>query len=603
MVSHVRLEKEQKYRQQVCLSCVTGLYGCRWKRYRRSTEPTNLYEKIWLGVVVTSFIFMLIWLYFWLIAQNDSDDLNWFIWEDLSVWFDWFTLLFAWCIIALLYLSVLLLLAISHCFIGQQLYLHWFHKALQVLILLGCIITAAMMSKLWGSEFHLLAISLQVTSPILQIVLVVVLTTLTWPFAGLWYRTDNSVVKALLLISYSAIMVFFYLIPLFMDVPCVAEKIELPPKPKMFGHRGAEEIAPENTMISFETAVNNSIYGLESDIRISWDGVPFLMHDDTLERTTNVAAVFPNRTEARAETFTWDELKQLDAGSWFLQKDPFHTGMSIPRSTREQFDDQRILSLTDLMEIAKKYNKTVIFDMFGPPHNHPYGNISEIVVDTILQSGIRQNQIFWLGGNKYVRQKAPGFVQTVEGRGDISDLLEENITQVNAEYSEVADTEIHEYSQANISTNVYIINEVWLYSLYWCVGATSITTSACHILKNVETPIWHMTKTTYLIAWVLVDAVSVICVGLIFLLQRVRHPNHITNPEAISLNSPRQKTFPHHHHRKSDREVLYQSNEDTSAVTPTADIDGTIGNMAIVMEDPVANIAPQDHDEVQMQFD
>lgn len=84
----------------------------------------------------------------------------------------------------------------------------------------------------------------------------------------------------------------------------------------------------------------------------------------------------------------------------------------------------------------------------------------------------------------------------------------------------------------------------------------------------------------------------------------MRHPNHITNPEAISLNSPRQKTFPHHHHhRKSDREVLYQSNEDTPAVTPTADIDGTIGNMAIVMEDPVANIAPQDHDEVQMQFD
>lgn len=42
MVSHVRLENQQNYRQQVCLSCMTGLYGCRWKRYRRSTEPTTV---------------------------------------------------------------------------------------------------------------------------------------------------------------------------------------------------------------------------------------------------------------------------------------------------------------------------------------------------------------------------------------------------------------------------------------------------------------------------------------------------------------------------------------------------------------------------------
>ncbi|XP_071511682.1 glycerophosphodiester phosphodiesterase domain-containing protein 5-like [Diadema antillarum] len=77
MVSHVRLESKQNYQQQVCLSCVTGMYGCRWKRYRRSTDPTTLYEKVWLVVVIAAFIFMLMWLYFWLIAQNDSDDLNW----------------------------------------------------------------------------------------------------------------------------------------------------------------------------------------------------------------------------------------------------------------------------------------------------------------------------------------------------------------------------------------------------------------------------------------------------------------------------------------------------------------------------------------------
>lgn len=50
----------------------------------------------------------------------------------------------------------------------------------------------------------------------------------------------------------------------------------------------------------------------------SYDGVPFLMHDATLRRTTNVAEVFPNRTHHDASMFTWAELQQLNAGDWFL---------------------------------------------------------------------------------------------------------------------------------------------------------------------------------------------------------------------------------------------------------------------------------------------
>lgn len=50
----------------------------------------------------------------------------------------------------------------------------------------------------------------------------------------------------------------------------------------------------------------------------SYDGVPFLMHDLTLQRTTNVHEVFPNRTDAPASMFTWAELERLNAGTWFL---------------------------------------------------------------------------------------------------------------------------------------------------------------------------------------------------------------------------------------------------------------------------------------------
>lgn len=54
----------------------------------------------------------------------------------------------------------------------------------------------------------------------------------------------------------------------------------------------------------------------------SYDGVPFLMHDRTLQRTTNVHEVFPNRTSTPASMFTWAELESLNAGTWFLSVSP-----------------------------------------------------------------------------------------------------------------------------------------------------------------------------------------------------------------------------------------------------------------------------------------
>lgn len=50
----------------------------------------------------------------------------------------------------------------------------------------------------------------------------------------------------------------------------------------------------------------------------SFDGVPFLMHDRTLQRTTNIQEVFPNLTDTPAAMFTWAELESLNAGTWFL---------------------------------------------------------------------------------------------------------------------------------------------------------------------------------------------------------------------------------------------------------------------------------------------
>lgn len=86
--------------------------------------------------------------------------------------------------------------------------------------------------------------------------------------------------------------------------------------PQLVAHRGRSAVAPENTMPAFTAAVGHAS-GVETDLRSTSDGRLVLMHDPTLRRTTNVRQVFPGRADQPVESFTFAELRQLDAGRWF----------------------------------------------------------------------------------------------------------------------------------------------------------------------------------------------------------------------------------------------------------------------------------------------
>jgi glycerophosphoryl diester phosphodiesterase len=79
-------------------------------------------------------------------------------------------------------------------------------------------------------------------------------------------------------------------------------------------------VAPENTMAAFQLARDQSADGVELDVQPSLDGELVVIHDVTLDRTTSGSGnVFQTR---------WDELRHLDAGSWFSE---LHSGEPIPR--------------------------------------------------------------------------------------------------------------------------------------------------------------------------------------------------------------------------------------------------------------------------------
>ena len=111
-----------------------------------------------------------------------------------------------------------------------------------------------------------------------------------------------------------------------------------PAKKQLVAHRGASAYAPEHTLEAYRLALDQRADYVEQDLAVTKDGVLVCIHDLTLDRTTNVEEVFPERfSEDRSGSapvrrwlvndFTLDEIKRLDAGSWFGAK---FAGARIP---------------------------------------------------------------------------------------------------------------------------------------------------------------------------------------------------------------------------------------------------------------------------------
>jgi glycerophosphoryl diester phosphodiesterase len=115
----------------------------------------------------------------------------------------------------------------------------------------------------------------------------------------------------------------------------------------LIAHRGASAYAPEHTRAAYELAIQQGADYIEPDLAVTKDGALVVIHDDTLERTTNVEAVFPDRArgvetgQARGRRwfvadFTLAELRTLDAGAPFASR----------------FVGERILTLDEVIDIA-----------------------------------------------------------------------------------------------------------------------------------------------------------------------------------------------------------------------------------------------------------
>jgi glycerophosphoryl diester phosphodiesterase len=99
--------------------------------------------------------------------------------------------------------------------------------------------------------------------------------------------------------------------------------------PLVIGHRGASAHAPENTLAAFELALADGADGLEFDVRLARDGVPVVIHDSTLRRTTGRAD--------KVAALSSSALAEIDVGSWFNRRFPAHA--------RDEYASQHVPTL------------------------------------------------------------------------------------------------------------------------------------------------------------------------------------------------------------------------------------------------------------------
>lgn len=167
------------------------------------------------------------------------------------------------------------------------------------------------------------------------------------------------------------------------------------PHRAVMAHRGLSYWAPESTEPAYILARDVGADYLEADIQRTADGVLVAFHDETLERVSNVADVFPEREADPFGSFTYNELQQLDVGTWFNE--------TKPERAREAWEGQKIITLERLIDIAEAgENKPGLY--LETKSAELYPGIEQQLVD-VLQ---RRN---WIGGRPAGAEAGSGSVK------------------------------------------------------------------------------------------------------------------------------------------------------------------------------------------------
>lgn len=137
--------------------------------------------------------------------------------------------------------------------------------------------------------------------------------------------------------------------------------------PIIFGHRGASKYAPENTLAAFDLALAMGAPAIELDTMLTRDGVPVVIHDRTVNRTTNGSG--------KVDELSAEEILELDAGSRFSEE---FKGEPIPR----------------LEDVFRKYKGKLLINVELKNYHAPFDALPNIVAELVRELDNLDSLIF-----------------------------------------------------------------------------------------------------------------------------------------------------------------------------------------------------------------
>jgi len=241
--------------------------------------------------------------------------------------------------------------------------------------------------------------------------------------------------------------------------------------PRIIGHRGAKDYAPENTIASIHTAADMGVEWVELDVKLTSDHVPVIFHDEDLLRCASTEGLM-------AET-PYDVIKTLDAGSWFS----------------DSFVGEKIPTLEDALDAIVDRNLGLNLEIKACPGREI--ETAEIALDMLARTYDPDDRLPLISSFSHVSLETalnaiPAFPRALlideyqENWREIADYLE--ISALNFNFDKASIDQIEEYIEYAKPVVAYTVNDPLKAHELLHLGVTSIITDCPDIImEEIET--------------------------------------------------------------------------------------------------------------------
>jgi glycerophosphoryl diester phosphodiesterase len=239
----------------------------------------------------------------------------------------------------------------------------------------------------------------------------------------------------------------------------------------VIAHRGASAYAPENTHSAFRLAIEMKAEMMELDVSISKDGIPVVVHDETVDRTTSASG--------NVGDFTLAELKELETGAWFDEK----------------FDGEPFPTLEEVLAYTKDKIAVNIEIKSEAVTDEAEGGVVEKAIQIVKAAGVESQVIFSSFDYRvmeHLNELAPEISKAIlyeksqSGKLLPSELVQKyKVDAFNCSHRQLSKKWLADLNQHGIPFFVYTVNEEKLMKKVIGMGATGIFSDHPDVLKQV----------------------------------------------------------------------------------------------------------------------